>query len=542
MRIAKWKAKLRPLLHGDKMENQPEESESYILKRFQLDGIKETGEELGRGSYAKVVAVLYRGLKCAAKKLHHVLRNSDGDILERFERECLLLSDLRHPHIVQFLGVYSERGSDLPVLVMEYLPATLAGFLERHGVLPDEISYSILQDVAFGMIFLHEHTPPIIHRDLSANNILLTSGMTAKVSDLGVAKILNFTPAEMTQTPGTQAYMPPEAMVASPEYNRKIDIFSFGILILHTLCGQCPLPTRPAVDPLTLKGVSEVDRRQCYLSEIGCTHTLVSLISQCLANNPVDRPEMAQILHRVTTCLPAKCNFENKVEMLQQFQNEKDALNSQIQQLSTQLKGIRREREIESNNLIHSNQVKLLSSQVRELRSENIKMKDTVAIAEDILKAKNRELELRLKAKDEVVKAKLSAKDEQLVARSEELAAKFKTEAKDLQAKLEAKDKELQVALQTKDKESCEKLQARELVFAAKLTATDAKAAAIQEACDQQLLVKQQEISLKESIIEGQSASLHAKDETIQSLTHQLNQLQKFVAKSPTPVSHNSMH
>ena len=226
-------------------------------------------------------------------------------------------------------------------------------------------------------------------------------------------------------------------------------------------------------------------------------------------------------------------------QQFQQILNEKDALSSQVHQLSSKLKG--KEREIESKDMVHYNQVKLLSSQVHELSVESMKMKDTVAIAEDILKAKNRELELRLKAKDEVLKAELSAKDVQLVARSQELEAKFKTEAKDLQAKLEAKleakDKELQVALEAMDKESHEKLQARDVVFAAELSATDDKAAAILEACDQQLLVKQQEISLKESIIEGQNASLHAKNETIQSLTRQLNRLQIFVAKSPTPVS-----
>jgi len=102
------------------------------LKPFHLEGVEETGEELGRGSYAKVVAVLYKGLRCAAKKVHDVLRQyDDGNLLERFAGECTLLSGLRHPHIVQFLGVYFEQGSDVPVLVMEYLPTTLTGSLDR---------------------------------------------------------------------------------------------------------------------------------------------------------------------------------------------------------------------------------------------------------------------------------------------------------------------------------------------------------------------------------------------------------------------------
>ena len=82
---------------------------------------------------------------------------------------------------MQFLGVCLEQGSPLPVLEMEYLNTTLFACLERYGVLPKEISYGVLHDVALGLVYLHEHSPPIIHRDLSASNVLLTSNMNAKL-------------------------------------------------------------------------------------------------------------------------------------------------------------------------------------------------------------------------------------------------------------------------------------------------------------------------------------------------------------------------
>ena len=74
--------------------------------------------------------------------------------------------------------------------------------------------------------------------ELNADNVLLTTSMTAKISDLGVAKILDVSPgraARMTQTqaPGTTAFMPPEAMLARPKYTTKVDIFSFGVLVVH---------------------------------------------------------------------------------------------------------------------------------------------------------------------------------------------------------------------------------------------------------------------------------------------------------------------
>ena len=307
------------------------------LERFLLEGVEETGEELGRGAYGMVMKVLYRGLECAGKKIHKALRIDDGDPMKHFEAECSLLSQLRHPHIVQFLGIYFERGSNTPVLVMEYLPTTLASCLDRYGVLPEEISYSVLRDVALGLVYLHGYSPPIIHRDLSANNVLLTEGMTAKISDLGVAKMLNLTPAQithMTQAPGTQAYMPPEALVATPRYSTKMDIFSYGVLIVHMLCGRWPLPTKEAVDCITLRGISESERREDYLQGIGRDHPFNETIQQCLNNNPDLRPRAQEVLKRVKETISKLPHMAlNKVELFhkierkhqQKEQNDKEA-------------------------------------------------------------------------------------------------------------------------------------------------------------------------------------------------------------------------
>ena len=166
-----------------------------------------TDRELGHGSYATVLELEYMGLKCAGKKIHELLEQGDASYtVRRFEEECRLLSQVRHPSIVQFLGVCFQQGVRAPILVMEFLPTNLTSCIERYGILSKEISYSILHDVALGLCYLHSQTPPIIHRDLSSNNVLLTPNMTAKISDLGVARILNLTPLQvsrMTQTPGT---------------------------------------------------------------------------------------------------------------------------------------------------------------------------------------------------------------------------------------------------------------------------------------------------------------------------------------------------
>ena len=341
------------------------------LRQFELDGVCDTGREVGHGSYAVVKELEYHGLKCVGKKIHGILFESatpheKAAMLERFAGECELLSRLHHPCIVQFLGVWYEQGSRLPVLVMEYLHTTLSACLERYGVLPKEISYGILRDVALGLRYLHERSPPIIHRDVSANNVLLTSNMNCKISDLGVAKILNLNPARMTQmtqtkAPGTPCYMPPEALTAKPKYTSKIDIYSYGVLIIHTLCGRWPFPEdvfRPdPQNPDTMIPISEVERRAEYLQEIGNDHPLMAVITQCLSNAPARRPEAPSLLDQINTVLSAlPQQSTNRVEMLQQFetriqtltaanQSEINSMQSQLDSKQSEVESLRAEVE-----------------------------------------------------------------------------------------------------------------------------------------------------------------------------------------------------
>ena len=257
---------------------------SNPLSRFELSGVEEKGTEVGRGSYAVVEELDFRGLSCVGKSIHEELYDNASDrervdMLERFGAECELLSQVRHPHVVQFIGVHFKQGSRLPVLVMERLDSTLTDCLERCGKLPDEVSYSVIRDIAVGLRYLHGYSPnPIVHRDLTANNILLTSDIKAKISDLGVAKILNLNPArmvQMTTCPGTPSYMPPEALVTKPIYTTKVDVFSYGNLLTHVFSGVWPIPAAAfrfdPSKPNVMVPATEVERREEYLQDMGDT-------------------------------------------------------------------------------------------------------------------------------------------------------------------------------------------------------------------------------------------------------------------------------
>ena len=302
------------------------------LREYSLKSIECTGKVIGRGSYAVVLEMYYYGLRCAGKKFSTNLYGQSvgdqrvGDTIRRFAEESSLLSQLRHPNIVQFLGVYFQRGASIPVLVMEFLPTTLAQRIDKSaelGSLPNEVIYSILSDVALGVNYLHCHSPPIVHRDLSANNILLTNDLSAKIADLGVAKILHLNPLELfrlTKTPGTPCYMPPEALEDNPQYDTSIDIFSYGILLIHIFSGKWPFPTKAVTvdpnDPDKLSPVSEAKRRQQYLDDITPDHPLMDLILRCISNSPTLRPTAAVVLQDVKA-VESQFSPTGKEELLQ---------------------------------------------------------------------------------------------------------------------------------------------------------------------------------------------------------------------------------
>ena len=281
-----------------------------------LSNVRLTGTRISAGAYGTVEEVAISGALCAAKKIHDIYQDRSeipDDEIRRasatFVRECQLMSTLRHPHIVQFLGVCFVQHSQLPALVMERLQISLHDLLDPPEVNPTPIpeapkSYiplslksSILHNVASGLAYLHEQSPPIIHRDLSARNVLLTSGMVAKLADLGVARIVPRirAAATMTKAPGASVYMPPEAVEPkstdeqSSKYDMTIDVFSFGVVSIFTLTQTFPcnlLAPTYRNEQRKIMGRSELERREVYMqmiySQLRKNHSIIKIIERCL--------------------------------------------------------------------------------------------------------------------------------------------------------------------------------------------------------------------------------------------------------------------
>ena len=277
--------------------------------------------ELGRGSYGRVFAVQYLGSSCAAKEIHSTLidyattAEEKKALKENFMRECYHSSLINHPNIVKFIGIYytklSDLRIDLPIMVMELMDASLKAFIEKNlSNIAMEIKLSILHDVSLGLSYLHGHHPAIIHRDLSSNNVLLTSQLVAKIGDLGTAKMIKAdskqTRSRLTTAPGTLHFMPPEALdEEDPIYGTPVDVFSFGGITLHLFSEEWPTPSgQKKKDPNTkmMISLSEGKRRQRYLDTMTMeAAVLKEMVMRCLDDDPDQRPLIQEVSHIITS-------------------------------------------------------------------------------------------------------------------------------------------------------------------------------------------------------------------------------------------------
>ena len=359
-------------------------------------------KELGRGAYGRVYTVKYCGTTCAAKEIHSILVEEVGDVEMRqtvasFMRECRQCSTLRHPNVIQFLGVYypsvgaggAQGRMRLPVMVMEMMVDSLTSLVDKHEKIPVHIKITIIHDVSLGLCYLHNHDPPIVHRDLSPNNVLLTANHIAKISDLGVAKVIKADSKKtMTKAPGTVDFMPPETLTKRPEYGPPMDLFSFAGIILHTFTQQWPSPSELVqYDHTTRKMValSEVEHRQQYLDKMtGEAEVLKPLVEECLDYDPAVRPTITAVCERIQV---------SKDVYMKESPQDVITLHQQVEQKDTendQLKTEIREQDQEINQMKTENE-----QQKREISERNYKNK-RIIVENEHLKCKVDQLNRQL--------------------------------------------------------------------------------------------------------------------------------------------------
>ena len=250
-------------------------------------------EEIGRGGWGVVLRGTYEGETVAIKQPHRDLLNQR--LLERLKRETRLMIQISHPNLIRIIAVVFDEAAERlrrpPLIVTELLDINLRQCYQERRLQPRN-RVPVFLDVARGLHYMHDRTEPIIHRDVSAPNVLLKAlpngRWRAKVSDFGSANLARLS---VTAGEGAIIYTAPEAFPSRspdsprPRHTTKIDVYSFGILVCEVVTAEQPDP----------------ELYQERLGQVGrLSRPLHSLVVRCTDHDPDKRPTMATVIQELS--------------------------------------------------------------------------------------------------------------------------------------------------------------------------------------------------------------------------------------------------
>ncbi|XP_047982791.1 serine/threonine-protein kinase STY13-like [Salvia hispanica] len=300
---------------GNQHRQQDELREIPVKHGWEIDASKLLIKSvLARGTFGTVHRGVYDGQDVAVKLLDwgeegHRTQAEVSSLRAAFAQEVAVWHKLDHPNVTKFVGA-SLGASELNIqkdgghlgmprnvccVVVEYLPGgTLKNFLIRNSraKLPFKVVIQLALDLARGLSYLH--SKKIVHRDVKTENMLLDKNRTIKIADFGVARVEASNPNEMTGETGTLGYMAPEVLNGHP-YNRKCDVYSFGICLWEIYCCDMPFPN------LSFSELTSAVVHQNLRPEIPrcCPSSIANVMKRCWDANSDKRPEMVEVVAMV---------------------------------------------------------------------------------------------------------------------------------------------------------------------------------------------------------------------------------------------------
>ncbi|TVU47632.1 hypothetical protein EJB05_07238, partial [Eragrostis curvula] len=249
--------------------------------------------------------------------LKRIMKTNEG--LDRFfDRELEILGSVKHRYLVNLRGYCNSPSSKL--LIYDYLPGgSLDEVLhEKSEQLDWDARINIILGAAKGLSYLHHDcSPRIIHRDIKSSNILLDGNFEARVSDFGLAKLLEDEESHITTiVAGTFGYLAPEYM-QSGRATEKTDVYSFGVLVLEILSGKRPTDSSFIEKGLNIVGwlnflagenrEREIVDQNCEGMQIETLDALLSLAKQCVSSVPEERPTMHRVVQMLESDVITPC-------------------------------------------------------------------------------------------------------------------------------------------------------------------------------------------------------------------------------------------
>ncbi|KAK4438741.1 Receptor-like protein kinase HSL1 [Sesamum alatum] len=305
------------------------------FSEFEISHCLKEANVIGKGASGKVYkVVLSNGETVAVKKLHerpnkdeNNFKSVDSDTGE-FEVEVETLGKIRHKNIVRLWCCCNTGNRKL--LVYEYLPNGSLGDLlhsSKSKLLDWPTRFKIALDAAEGLSYLHhDSVPPIVHRDVKSNNILLDEDFGAKISDFGVAKVVkavNKGIESMSVIAGSCGYIAPE-YAYTLRVNEKSDIYSFGIVILELVTGKSPIDPEFVEKGLATWVCTTLDRKgvdhvldpelDSRFKEHICKVLSIGLL--CASSLPINRPSMRRVvnmLQELSVTMPGLQEKDGKI-------------------------------------------------------------------------------------------------------------------------------------------------------------------------------------------------------------------------------------
>lgn len=318
-RRAEKASKNNPFASWDSSKSRGDIPQLKGARCFSLEELKKgtnnfsEGNVLGTGGFGKVYrGTLPSGPLIAVKRAQ--VESTQGGL--EFKTEIELLSRVHHKNLVSLVGFCFEHGEQM--LVYEYVPngnlkESLSG---KSGIRLDWIRrLKIALGTARGLAYLHELAdPPIIHRDIKSNNILLDELLTAKVADFGLSKLMGASGRThvTTQVKGTMGYLDPEYFMTN-QLTEKSDVYSYGVLLLELITAKMPIE-RGKYIVKEVKAVMDTTKDICNLHEIidptiGLGETLIGfkrfleLAMSCVEEAGVDRPTMGDVVKEIESIM-----------------------------------------------------------------------------------------------------------------------------------------------------------------------------------------------------------------------------------------------
>jgi len=257
------------------------------------------GRLIGRGSYGEVWKSLWRNTPCAVKSLY--TEDMNPKTMKNLKAEIDLLCKLRHPNVVLFMGACLDEST--PCIVMEYLSrGNFAQILSDDTLELDwPLRIEMMIDTARGINYLHNCRPPIVHRDLKTDNLLVDENWQVKVADFGLARSLQ---TYAKTNCGTIGYAAPEVLQNKP-YTEKADVYSFGVVLWEVLTREIPYRGKQ-----TIAVIHSIDKGETLEIPESCPASYAQLMRNCWQQFPENRPTFTEILGDLEIVLEAALKKE----------------------------------------------------------------------------------------------------------------------------------------------------------------------------------------------------------------------------------------